>query len=213
MNTQEKVANALLDISAVGFALDKPLTFKSGIISPVYVDNRKLPFHVDAWKIVIEGLQDLIAQKQVIIDVLAGIETAGIPHSSVVGYEMRIPSVIIRKAAKDHGTKKKIEGGSVKGLHAAVLEDHITTAGSSLHGVHELKEAGAIVDTCLAITSYGWKEAEDAFATEGVRLLTLTTFPIILEQALKRSLVTKDEVAKIKEWLEDPHGWAAKHGF
>src|SRR5689334_20369405 len=121
MNYERQIAKTLLDIKAVGFALEKPITFKSGIISPVYVDNRRFPFFPKQWKEVIKGFAALSEAKKLQFDVIAGIETAGIPHSAALGFFLQKPSVFVRKAAKDHGTKKMIEGGDVKGKKVLLI--------------------------------------------------------------------------------------------
>lgn len=207
MNTAQVIARALLDIKAVGFKPNDPIRFKSGLLSPVYVDNRTFPFHPEHWRKVIDGFVELVASKKIEFDVVAGIETAGIPHSATLGFVMKKPSVFIRKAAKDHGTKKMVEGGDVMGKKVLLIEDHVTTGGSSLHGVRELKNAGAIVTDCLAITSYEFAEADKQFADEGVRLHTLTNFTEILKQAVAEAVINDKEAETVKAWLADPKGW------
>src|SRR5262245_17879726 len=105
-----QIAQALLDIQAVGFTPEQPITFKSGIRSPVYVDNRRLPFHPAAWRLVIEGFAALIQALDLQFDAIAGIEAAGIPHSAALGYALEHPSLFVRKAPKEHGKGKRIEG-------------------------------------------------------------------------------------------------------
>ena len=212
MANEESIAKALLEINAVGFPKE-PITFKSGILSPVYIDNRKLIFYPESWKIVINGLSDLLKKEADDTEVVAGVETAGIPHSSVLGLTQKIPSVFIRKTAKDHGTKKMVEGGEVKGKKVLLLEDHVSTALSSLHGVKVLKEEGASIDLCFSITSYGWTEALEGFAKEGVRLLTLCPFPLILDVAFSQKVFNRKQKKLIEEWISDPHGWGKKHGY
>lgn len=212
MNIEQNIANALLDIRAVGFALEKPITFKSGIISPVYVDNRRFPFYPKQWKTVIDGFKNLVETKNLHFDVIAGIETAGIPHSAALGFSLQKPSVFIRKAAKDHGTKKMVEGGDVKGKKVLLIEDHITTGGSSLHGVHVLQEAGASVTACLAITSYEFTESTKAFHDAHVDLYTLVSFTEIFKEAVNRGIIRVDETQVIQDWISSPHSWGKKHG-
>lgn len=208
---QAKIAAALLDIKAVGFSPQQPITFKSGLVSPVYVDNRIFPAHPQEWELVIAGFQQLIAQQRLEFDLLAGIETAGIPHSAALGYQLRQPSVFIRKKVKDHGTKSKIEGGQVQGKKVLLIEDHVTTGGSSLAGVEALRHDQGEVADCLAITAYGFPEAEKAFAQANVKLHTLTTFPIILEVALARKLFSPAEKELIESWLQEPWSWAERN--
>lgn len=213
MNTSQHVAKALLDIKAVGFNFQNPIRFKSGILSPVYVDNRKFPFFPAEWKIVIKGFAELIKKEGIAFDCVAGIETAGIPHSAALGFYLDKPSAFIRKAAKDHGTKKMVEGGDIKGKATLLIEDHVSTGGSSLHGVNVIQQEGGSLPACLAITSYGWEEAVEAFEKVDVKLFTLTSFPVILEEAVKRKLISSGESHIVGEWLADPHGWGKRQGL
>ncbi len=177
---EQQVARALLEIGAVGFNDREPVRFKSGILSPVYVDNRRVPFYPRAWRVVIRGFSGLISSRRLDFEIIAGIETAGIPHSAALAYMMEMPSVFVREQSKDHGLKNRVEGGSVVGLRTLLIEDMITTGSSSLSGVQALRDEGAVVTDCLAIVSYGFREAEDAFAAANVRLHTLTNFDTIL---------------------------------
>lgn len=213
MSTEQKVARALIEIGAVGFSPEHPVTFKSGIISPVYVDNRKLPFHTDQWKIVIEGFKDLIKEKNISFDVIAGVEAGGIPHSAALGFSLDMPSVFVRKEAKDHGKKSMVEGGEVKGKKVVLIEDLVSTGISSLHGVESLRNEGAEVSDCLVIVSYDFTEAKDAFDKANVNMHPLTTFPAILKEAEVMGKLNKTEIEKIKEWFRDPHGWGKKFNF
>lgn len=207
---EQQVARALLEIGAVGFNDREPVRFKSGILSPVYVDNRRVPFYPRAWRVIIRGLAGLIAARRLDFEVIAGIETAGIPHSAALAYFMEMPSVFVRKQAKEHGLKNRVEGGSVVGLRTLLIEDMITTGSSSLSGVQALRDEGAVVTDCLAIVSYGFREAEDAFAAANVRLHTLTNFDSIL---YVDSYFDERERAVVREWMADPHHWAEKKGL
>jgi len=213
MTTEQKVAQALIKIGAVGFSPEEPITFKSGIVSPVYVDNRKLPYHPEEWKIILEGFKDIIEKEKIDIDVVAGVEAAGIPHSAALGYILSKPSVFIRKQAKDHGTKKLVEGGEVIGKKVLLIEDLVSLGGSSLKAMGALRDEGANAQDCLVIVSYGFTEAKENFRNANVTLHTLTTFPIILEEAEKLGILTGEQIRKINEWFVDPHGWAGKYNF
>ncbi len=204
---QTSVADALIDIGAVVFTPHAPVTFKSGIRSPVYVDNRRLPFWPQQWMTVIDGFQSLIALRGILFNVIAGIEAAGIPHSAALGYAMRVPSVFVRKQPKEHGMRSQIEGGDVRGQRVLLIEDLVTTGGSSLAGVDALRAAGAIVEHCLCITSYGFSEAQAAFDAAGVRLHVLAPFSEIALQASRRGLFGEAELAVLEAWSRDPHGW------
>jgi orotate phosphoribosyltransferase len=212
-NYKVEIAKALLDIGAVGFKPKDPITFKSGIKSPVYVDNRRFPFNPSQWAKVIQGFQDLIKADKIDFDVIAGIETAGIPHSAALGFAMQKPSVFVRKQVKDHGTKSRIEGGKVEGKKVLLIEDLVTTGGSSLSGVEALRTEGAVVNDCLVIISYGFPVSVAAFKEAKVGLHALTSFNEILEEALSRKMFSESEMAIIKNWLSEPKGWAKRQGF
>jgi len=213
MEYQKEIARALIKIDAVGFKPHEPITFVSGMKSPIYVDNRKFPFHPEEWKIVINGFEDTIKQKKIKFDIIAGIATGGIPHSSTLGHRLNKPSVYVRKEVKGHGKGKKIEGGNVKGKKVLLIEDLVTTGGSSLSGVKALREEGATVEDCLVIISYGFKEAQKSFKKDKVRLHALTSFPVVLQEAVEMKKITKDVKNIVEDWLSDPHGWAERHGF
>lgn len=204
------IASALLTIGGVSFRPDDPITFKSGILSPVYCDNRRFPFHPREWRELIEGFVDLMAQAGLNFDAIAGIESAGIPHSATLGFVTATPSVFVRKATKEHGTKRRVEGGDVSGRHVLLIEDLVTTGSSSLAGVDALRAEGAAVTDCVAIVSYRFPEAMEQFANAGVQLHTLTSFGEILELACARGIVTAEQAQSVTAWLHDPHGWATK---
>ncbi len=205
--TEQQVARALLEIGAVGFTPNSPITFKSGIKSPVYVDNRRLPFWPEQWRVVIDGFRQKIESTPIPFDIIAGIETAGIPHSAALAYSLQKPSVFVRKQAKDHGTGKRIEGGDVSGRRVLLVEDLVTTGGSSLSGVEALRAEGAIVEDCLCIISYGFQEATQAFDQAGVRLHILSPFAAIVNEAEKMGRFGAGELAVVQAWLRDPYGW------
>jgi len=201
MNTQQKVAQALLKIGAVGFVPDTPITFKSGIVSPVYIDNRKLPSNPEEWKTVIEGFAKIIKKEKIKAEVITGVEAAGIPHSAALGFFTKIPSVFVRKEAKDHGTKKMVEGGSVLNKHVVLIEDLVTTGGSSLSAVRNIRQSGGKVSHCLVIVSYNLPLSKQAFSRAKVKLHAVTSFPIILEEAKKIGMVHGETLKKVEDWF------------
>jgi orotate phosphoribosyltransferase len=205
---QQDTADALLDIGAVGFTPHAPVTFKSGIVSPVYVDSRRLPFHPKQWHLVIDGFRMWIREHGMDFDVIAGIEAGGIPHSAALGYAMDKPSLFVRKRAKEHGKRQRVEGGDVDGKNVLLVEDLVTTGGSSLDGVTALREAGAQVTDCLAIVSYEFGEAGRAFDAAAVRLHVLAPFRVIAGRAHARGDFDDETLATLHEWHNNPHGWA-----
>jgi orotate phosphoribosyltransferase len=159
------------------------------------------------WGAVIDAFRQTIEQQKLAFDVIAGIETAGIPHSAALAYALGAPSVFVRKQAKDHGLRSRVEGGDVAGRRVLLVEDLVTTGGSSLAGVEALRDAGAIVEHCLCITSYGFPEATRAFEMARVSLYPLTPFSAIVVEAAQRGLFGADELSILEAWLRDPHGW------
>jgi orotate phosphoribosyltransferase len=204
---QAQVAQALLEIDAVIFTPDEPITFKSGIQSPVYIDNRRLPFWPVQWGTVIDAFRQIIAQEKIEFDVIAGIETAGIPHSAALAYALKVPSVFVRKQAKEHGTHSRVEGGEVTDKRVLLIEDLVTTGSSSLAGVEALRDEGARVKHCLCITSYGLPEAEQAFKEADVALHPLTAFSTIVLEGSKMGRFGEKELKVLEAWLSNPQGW------
>lgn len=207
----QAIAKALIEIGAVGFSPQDPIRFKSGIVSPVYVDNRRLPYYPQQWRIVIEGFRALIESKGIALDVIAGVAVGGVPHSSALGYLMKKPSVFVRKEAKGHGKGQRVEGGVVDNRCVVLVEDLVTTGGSSLSGVAALRVEGAIVEHLLAIVSYGFSEAQENFAADNIELTTLTDFQTILQIALEMEKFSQADYDIIANWFDDPYGWASRH--
>jgi len=208
-----EIADALIAIGGVGFRPAAPITFKSGIKSPVYCDNRRFPFWPEQWAKVIRGFEELIAEREIAVDVVGGVEAAGIPHSAALGFAMRTPSVFVRKELKEHGTKKRVEGGDVTGKRVVLVEDLVTTGISSLAAIEALRDEGAVVSDCLAIISYEFPEAVEAFERAGVRLHATTTFHTVLESALENAVLDEDGATVVRDWLREPRSWAKRHGF
>jgi len=208
-----EIADALIAIEGVGFLPAAPITFKSGIKSPVYCDNRRFPFWPDEWAKVIHGFEALIAERKIPVDVVAGVEAAGIPHSAALGFSMRLPSVFIRKELKEHGTRKRVEGGDVTGRRVVLVEDLVTTGGSSIAAIEALRAEGAVVSDCLAIISYGFPEAVELFKNAGIRLHAATTFQAVLKSALQSKMIDEAGAAVVRDWLQEPRTWANRHGF
>ncbi len=208
-----EIAAALLEIGGVGFRPDAPITFKSGIKSPVYCDNRRFPFWPKAWGKVIAGFEALIEERGIAVDAVGGVEAAGIPHSAALGFSMRKPSVFIRKEPKEHGTKKRVEGGDVTGKRVVLVEDLVTTGGSSMAAIEALRAEGAEVSDCLAIISYDFPEAVALFERKGVRLHATTTFEAVLESAAERGMIDERGASVVRDWLAEPRAWGKRQGF
>lgn len=210
MTREQKVAQALLKINAVGFSFNKPILFKSGILSPMYVNNRNLPYFPLEWETVIDELTDMLLENDIAYDVIGSVELGGVSHASVVGYLLSKPSVIVRKQAKEHGMKERIVGGPVEGLRVLSFEDLITTGSSSLEATEVLRGAGAMVNDCVSIVSYGFPEASTAFDKANVKLYTLVGFHTIVNEALRMEKISEAQYQELYSWHADPHGWTKK---
>lgn len=203
-DTRAIVARALLEAGTVGITPDEPVTFKSGLRSPVYVDNRKLIFQPRPWRTIVNAFAAALPEGE---PVIAGVETAGIPHSSALAFSAGLPSVFVRKETKDHGLGRRVEGGDVRGRRTILVEDMVTTGGSSLSAVEALREAGAEIAHCFAIITYGFGEALEAFEAAGVTLTTLTTFDVVVAEALEDGTIDERQAEIVRSWLADPHAW------
>ena len=202
MQLKRSAAKALLDIGAVGFTVESPVEFSSGIRSPIYIDNRTLISHPKPWGVIIEGFGSLIVNAKIDYDVLAGVAVGGVTHCSALAYTLRKPSVFIRKEAKKHGLRRLIEGGEVAGRRVLLVEDHITTGGSSLRAVQELRNAQAEVVDVMSIISYEFAEARSLFDVHGLGLHTLTDIDTLLDMSAEQHLINEDELVTIRSWLD-----------
>lgn len=213
MTHTRAIAEALLNINAVGFSPRQPIRFKSGILSPVYVDNRKLPYHPQAWHTIIQGFMDVLQANSLGYDLIAGVALGGVPHASALAYALQRPCIMIRPEAKAHGKGQQIEGGEVQAQHVLLVEDLVTTGGSSLSAIHALRQAGAQVHDVVAIVSYGFPEALQTFAEQTLHLHTLVNFSVILEVALAQGRFNQADADLIADWFSAPHSWAERHGL
>jgi orotate phosphoribosyltransferase len=209
---QRIIAEHLLRIGAIEFLIDNPLRLKSGLISPIYVDNRKLISQPNAWHDVIETLGSKIEQYGLKFDMIAGVETAGIPHCSALAYRLRLPTLFVRRQAKTHGDKSRIEGADVSGKHVLLIEDHISTGQSTLDAVTALKEQGATVTDCLSLTTFDLEDTRQLFKDSGVTFHALLPFSEILNVAVQDRIISSEQKNIIQEWLNDPWPWAARYG-
>lgn len=205
------VAEALLEIKALHFQPKSPVTFKSGIVSPVYLDNRKIIGYPQQWRIIIEAFAAYLQANEVEFDAIAGVATAGIPHSAALAFILNRPTLYVRKATKSHGLLQLIEGAEVAGQRVVLVEDMVTTGSSSLKAIQALQDREAVVSHCLCITTYGF--ATQAFADVGIVLAPLVEFSTLLRLALDKGYVDEETRAITMDWYRDPFGWAKRYGF
>ncbi len=206
-SSEDPVASALVRSEVLFFVPDSPVHFASGILSPVYMDVRRLLAYMAEWRVVISALVEEVERMQAEAEVVAGVAVGGIPHSSAVAALAGLPSCFVRAQAKSHGRAKDVEGAEVDGRKVVLLEDVITTGRSSLEAVETLQNAGGEVAACIAVTGYGFPEAERRFKKTGVPLQLLTTFKRMLAAAEHADAVREDAVEEARRWHSDPYNW------
>jgi len=206
MDAAAIVAKDLIDHKAVKISIDPPFTWASGIQSPIYCDNRMMIAHPEARATIVSEFMVHIDHMKP--DVIAGTATAGIPWAAFVAYQMKLPMVYVRPKAKEHGAGKQIEGYLEPNKKVVLVEDLISTGGSSIRAAEALKTEGkAIVQDVVAIVTYEMQRAKDAFAEAGINLTTLTDFSHLLKEANKQGTLTGEQIATVMEFSMDPAGW------
>ncbi|MFB9279967.1 orotate phosphoribosyltransferase [Cohnella cellulosilytica] len=201
------IAGRLLDIGAVALRPNEPFTWTSGIISPIYCDNRLTMSYPDIRDAIAEGFATLIRTHYPDTEVIAGTATAGIPHAAWVAQKLNLPMAYVRDKAKGHGKQNQIEGLIKDGQKVVVIEDLISTGGSSLKAALAVMDAGADVQGVLAIFTYQFALAETAFSEEGVELKTLSNYSALVDEALRRGTISEADVSLLQSWRENPQAF------
>jgi orotate phosphoribosyltransferase len=205
-----EVAEYLLEIKAVVLNPSNPFTWASGLKSPIYCDNRKTLSYPKVRNFIKTSFVDIIADEFKEADVIAGVATAGIPHGVLIADVVNKPFVYVRDKAKGHGLENMIEGKLEKGQRVVVIEDLISTGGSSLKAVAALREAGAEVLGLGAIFTYNFPKADENFAEAGCKYFTLSDYPTLLEIAIKHDYVKSFEKQTLLKWYQNPVEWGSK---
>ncbi|KMM38737.1 orotate phosphoribosyltransferase [Guptibacillus hwajinpoensis] len=200
----KSIAKALLDIEAVSLQPRKPYTWSSGLLSPIYCDNRLTLSYPRVRKEIAEGLVAIIRNHYPEAEVIAGTATAGIPHAAWVSDHLDLPMVYVRGSAKGHGKGNVIEGKVSKGQKVVVIEDLISTGGSAIDAVKQLQSAGAEVLGVAAIFTYGMEKGREQFATEQIAWQTLTNFDELLTSAVETGMIEQREVQSLLNWRDNP---------
>lgn len=199
MNLATKIASELLRIEAVRLRPDDPFTWASGIKSPIYTDNRIALAYPRVRELIRDGLAKLTEQYGK-VDAVVGVATAGIPHAALVADKLGIPMAYVRSSAKSHGRQNRIEGRLSAGDRVIVIEDLISTGGSSLEAVEALRDAGVEVVATLAIFTYGFDAAKARFAEANCPLQTLSDYPTLIEVAKENGSVSEAQLQTLSEW-------------
>lgn len=202
-----QVAEKLLEIKAIKLSPNNHFTWASGWYSPIYCDNRKLLSYPAARKLVYEAFAEVIAAKYPEADVIAGVATGAIAHGVLAAEAMGKPFIYVRSAPKGHGLSNQIEGEYRAGMKVVVIEDLISTGGSSLSAVEALRAAGCEVLGMVAIFSYQFPLAAENFKKAECELTTLSNYTALLEVAEKQNYIQASEVETLREWRKSPDTW------
>lgn len=204
----QRIAELLLNIGAVKLSVDPPFTWVSGIKSPVYCDNRMLYSHPEARKFIVEAFVSRVKALPVPPDVIAGTATAAIGWAALVADRMNLPFVYVRSKAKDHGTKKLIEGDLKPDKHVVLIEDLLSTGGSAVASVEALRDEGkATVTDVVAIFSYELLAGLEKAQSAQIRLHPLSTFSVLLDVASGQDRITDEHLEIARQFIKDPEKW------
>ena len=200
MTLERKLAKELLAIEAVALRPNNYFTWTSGIKSPIYCDNRITMSYPTIRREIASGMVEVIKEKYPAVEVVAGTATAGIPHAAWVSELLDLPMIYVRDSTKKHGKTNQIEGRVLEGQKVVIIEDLISTGLSSLKVAKALREAGAEVLGVVAIFSYELTKAHEAFSQSEVEYVTLTNYPVLVEEAVVSNFIHQDDVEKLLEW-------------
>jgi orotate phosphoribosyltransferase len=205
--TATKVAAMLLQIQAIKLNTEKPFTWSSGWKSPIYCDNRLSLSYPEIRKEITKGLITAIRENFFTVESIAGVATAGIAQGALIADELNLPFLYVRPKPKDHGMENLIEGKVTKGQKVVVVEDLVSTGGSSLKAAQALKEAGFEVLGMVSIFNYGFDIATRNFYDANLSLITLSDYSMLLRYAMEQRSINEAELTSLKAWRVDPGNW------
>jgi orotate phosphoribosyltransferase len=210
MNREQKIAKILLDIKAVFLNPKKPFTWASGIISPIYCDNRMILAYPKERAEVEKEFAAMVKENYAEAEVIMGTATAGIPHGAIIADILALPMGYVRGGAKTHGRNNQIEGACVNGKKVVVIEDLISTAGSSVDVVEVLRDAGANVLGIASIFTYTLKKGIDKLNEFNVKNVSLSNINALIKVAVDNSLITESEAKMVEKFISNPSdaSWA-----
>lgn len=203
------LAEKLLKISAIKLQPDNPFTWASGWNSPIYTDNRKTLSYPEVRNFIKVELSRIILENFGEVEAVAGVATGAIAQGALVSDTLGLPYVYVRSTPKDHGLENLIEGDLRPGKKVVVIEDLISTGGSSLKAVEAIRKAGCEVIGMAAIFSYEFPVATKAFKDADVKLITLSNYSALITAALETGFIRESDVETLKEWRKDPSVWSA----
>ena len=207
---EQTLAKKLLKIKAIKLQPANPFTWASGWQSPIYCDNRKTLSHPAVRSFIKLELARTIIENYENVEVIAGVATGAIAQGAMVADILNLPFVYIRSTPKDHGLENLIEGDLKPGAKVVVIEDLISTGGSSLKAVEAIRDFGGHVLGMTAIFTYGFPLATEKFKEAKVKLISLCNYDAVLDEALKTNYIDESEIKTLQEWRKDPANWNVK---
>ena len=201
------IAKDLLDIQAVFLRPNEPFTWASGIKSPIYCDNRVTLSYPDVRNFIKIELCRLVAENFPEVEAIAGVATGAIAQGALVADNLGLPYAYVRSSPKDHGLENLIEGNLKPGQKVVVIEDLVSTGGSSLKAVQAIRNAGCEVLGMAAILTYQFPVATENFKKNDVKLVTIGNYTTMLEAALKTNYIKESDVEALAQWRKDPANW------
>ncbi|WP_144605347.1 orotate phosphoribosyltransferase [Algoriphagus algorifonticola] len=202
-----EVADQLLQIQAIRLQPEKPFTWASGWKSPIYCDNRLSLSFPAVRDLIKENLVKSIQHFYPEAEAIAGVATAGIPQGALIANDLKLPFIYVRSKPKGHGMENMIEGKVRPGQKVVVVEDLVSTGGSSLKAVQDLKNAGFEVMGMVAIFSYGFSVADDNFEEAGIKLVVLSNYEAMLPRAVEKKYISDEVLKSLETWRKDPANW------
>ena len=202
-----KIADFLLQIKAVKLNPADPFKWSSGWLSPIYCDNRKTLSYPSIRTAIRQTFSEQIKKEFANVEVIAGVATGGIAIGALVAEEMGLPFIYVRSGAKGHGLGNQIEGEYHEGQRIVVIEDLISTGGSSLKAVSALRDANCNVLGLAAIFTYGFQVAKDNFKSANCPYFTLSNYDLLIEKAVKENYISEKSMESLTDWKNNPQNW------
>ncbi len=201
------LAKKLLEIKAIKLNAENPFTWTSGTISPIYCDNRMVLSYPEIRTFVKNTLAEIIKDKFNNVEVVAGVATAGIPHAALIADTLNLPNCYVRPEPKKHGMKNQIEGNLPAGSKVVLVEDLIATGKSSFQSIQAVREAGSEIIGLVALFTYDFPDAKEAFEKEGIPCYTISDFTTLCQVAVEEKLLDKNSLEKVIEFAKNRDGW------
>ncbi len=219
MDYEKQIARAGLYIKAIKLRPDNPFTWASGFRMPIYNDNRMFLFFPEYRELLAKGFEQILQSEKIICDVIAGTSTAGISPATTLADHLKKPMIYVRNKPKDHGLQNQIEGidaeSDLQEKTVILVEDLISTGGSSAEAVKAIRYANGKCNYCISIFNYGLDKADQIFNNLNpcCKVLSLLTYDTLLKVAKEISYVNEQQSEMLTEWRADPFNWGEKHGF